>query len=155
MRRQLEGRIHRSQPTLKSTYFIDMICTVLYNLVDIKAYHENTGSWVFSLRCEKVLFLSLCILNYERQVDPFIVHSRFVSPQELSEIPCLVDRRCLVVNNLLNYESLGDVHQRDEIGRAMINKWRSKRARSKIHTFPAHEAPTTRTLIDFISTGRG
>lgn len=75
-------------------------------------------------------------MNYEREVDPFIVQSRFVSPHELSEMPCLVDQRCLVVNKPFNYESLGVVHRRNEI---LINKWRSKRARSKIlHTFPAH-----------------
>lgn len=90
-------------------------------------------------------------MDNERQVDPFIIQSRFVSPQELSEIPCLVDRRCLVVNKLLNYESLGVVHRRNEI---LIKKWRSKRARSNKHTFPAHGAPTTTTLIGFITGGR-
>lgn len=49
------------------------------------------------------------VMNYEREVDPFIVQSRFVSPHELSEMPCLVDRRCLVVNKPFNYESLGVV----------------------------------------------
>lgn len=58
-------------------------------------------------------------MNYEREVDPFIVQSRFVSPLEPSEMPCLVDQRCLVVNKPFNYESLGVVHRRNEI---LINK---------------------------------
>lgn len=50
-------------------------------------------------------------MDYKCQVDPFMVQSRLVGPEELSEIASIGDRGCLVVNKLPNYESLGAIHR--------------------------------------------